>query len=231
MKQSDADIEQLEKQLGYVFVDKKLLKMALTHRSARGKNNERLEFLGDGLLNFVVAAELYQNYAMAKEGELSRRRANLVNGEVLADIAKELNLGDFLYLGVSELKNGGTSRKSILANALEAIIGAIYLDSGIEACQECLLNWYGKRLKHTLKSNLKDPKSVLQELLQAKKLPVPDYYILKTEGKAHSCVFYVACRVAHLPFMGEGSGTSRRSAEQAAATHFLGLLKQNQVVS
>lgn len=231
MRKNDMGFEQLEKRLGYTFVNKELLKAALTHRSIRGKNNERLEFLGDALLNFIIASELYQTYATAKEGELSRRRANLVNGEILADIAKDINLGDFLYLGTSELKSGGGSRKSILANALEAIIGAIYLDGGIETCKSCLLEWYSERLKHSLKSNLKDPKSELQEYLQAQKLPLPDYYILKTEGEAHNCIFYVECRVAHLPFMAQGSGTSRRRAEQAAATHFLSLLKQDQVIS
>ncbi len=223
--------EILESRLGYTFVDKDLLKSALTHRSIRGKNNERLEFLGDALLNFVIASELYQTYMIAKEGELSRRRANLVNGEVLASMAREINLGDFLYLGVSELKSGGSSRQSILANALEAVIGAIYLDGGIEVCKKCLLGWYGDRLKHSLKNNLKDPKSALQEYLQANKLSLPDYYILKTEGEAHNCIFYVECRVAHLPYMAQGSGTSRRRAEQAAAAHFLSLIKQDQEVA
>lgn len=231
MKKQGLGIESLEKRMGYVFLDKALLKAALTHRSIRGKNNERLEFLGDALLNFIIAAELFQIYSTAKEGELSRRRANLVNGEVLADIAKSIDLGDFLYLGTSELKSGGGSRKSILANALEAIIGAIYLDSGIEACKICLLEWYGDRLKHSLESNLKDPKSELQECLQARKLPLPDYYILKTEGEAHNCVFYVECRVAHLAYVAQGMGTSRRRAEQAAATHFLTLLKKDQVIT
>jgi ribonuclease-3 len=229
MKKQNASCEQLESRLGYTFSDKSLLKAALTHRSIRGKNNERLEFLGDALLNFIIASELYESYTTAKEGELSRRRANLVNGDVLADIARNFNLGDCLYLGTSELRSGGGARKSILANALEALIGAIYLDRGIEACKICLLEWYGDHLKHPLKSNLKDPKSELQEYLQANKLPLPDYYILKTEGEAHNSVFYVECRVAHLPYSAQGSGTSRRRAEQTAASHFLTLLKKNPI--
>lgn len=211
------------KKLGYHFNNPELLEDALSHRSFRGnKNNERLEYLGDSALNFVIASALFQQNARAREGELSRLRANLVRGETLTDLAKEFELGKYLRLGPGELKTGGAQRKSILADAMEAVIGAIYLDGGLQACEKCILRWYETRLENveTL-PDLKDPKTRLQEYLQARKFHLPDYTVLKIEGPAHQQVFTVECKLHGLPNKAIGEGSNRRCAEQEAAMKIL----------
>lgn len=211
--------------LGYNFQDAALLKAALSHRSVRGVNNERLEFLGDSLVNFIIAEELYKQLPTAKEGELSRLRANLVKGEMLAELAREFNLGDYLHLGPGELKSGGFRRSSILADAVEALIGAIYLDGSIEICRQCVLSWFAPRMKQeSLQSYIKDAKTKLQESLQAKGYNLPDYEVLAIEGEAHEQTFYVRCTVAEFNIYAEGVGSSRRKAEQEAAKKLLDLL-------
>lgn len=213
------------KKLGYTFHHPALLQAALTHRSVKGKNNERLEFLGDSILNFIIAATLYEKCPHAKEGELSRLRANLVNGEMLAEIAQEFELGEYLQLGPGELKSGGSRRKSILADAFEAIIGAIYLDSDMKHCQERVLAWYQTRLTDFTRFEVtKDPKTRLQEYLQGRKLPLPIYNVISIEGKAHHQHFKVSCEVEGNSHITEGSGSSRRAAEQIAAQAFLDFL-------
>lgn len=215
-------LHRLTAKLGHEFKTPALLEQALRHRSMRADHNERLEFLGDSVLNFIIAAELFQRYPHAKEGDLSRMRANLVNGDMLAEIAQEFALGDYLQLGVGELKSGGSQRSSILADALEAIIGAIYLDAGFQVVQPLVLIWFSSRLNDIKNlSKQKDAKTTLQESLQARSLALPIYTITHTEGEAHAQVFHVECKVEHLSFIGIGSGTSRRRAEQEAAQHFL----------
>jgi ribonuclease-3 len=212
------------RKLGYKFRNQNLLIAALTHRSVRGPNNERLEFLGDSLLNFIIAAELYTLFDKAKEGELSRFRAILVKGETLAAIAQEFQIGDYLRLGPGELKSGGFTRKSILADAFEAIIGAIFLDSGFDTCRERVLHWFASRINEIHLHVEKDPKTRLQEYLQAKKISLPHYHIVTVEGQAHAQVFHIECRVPGFSYVTYSVGTSRRSAEQLAAEKFLELL-------
>jgi ribonuclease-3 len=221
MRASDVLMQKLQ----YQFKDISLLKAALTHRSVRGENNERLEFLGDSLLNFIIGEQLYRTFPQAKEGDLSRLRASLVKGETLAEIAQEFELGDFLRLGPGELKSGGFARKSILADAFEAIIGAIYLDSNFESCRERVLDWFAERVKAIHLSLQKDPKTRLQEYLQAQHLPLPRYEILTIEGEAHAQIFHIECKVSGLSFVTSSVGPSRRKAEQYAAEKFLDLLK------
>jgi ribonuclease-3 len=217
----------LSLRLGYHFADPALLKFALTHRSVRGGNNERLEFLGDSLVNFIIADELYRRLPQAKEGELSRLRANLVKGETLAELAREFKLGDYLHLGPGELKSGGFRRESILADAIEAIIGAIYLDGGIAECQRCVVQWYTVRLQHdALQLYIKDAKTKLQEYLQAKGLDLPIYHVQTIEGEAHEQIFHVSCSLATLSLQAQGVGGSRRKAEQEAAAKLLAVLEQ-----
>jgi len=203
--------------LGYTFADAAWLDTALTHRSYGTPNNERLEFLGDAILNFVIADELYKRFPQASEGQLSRLRASLVKGETLAALAKGVNLGKCLQLGSGELKTGGYRRASILAGAFEALLGAIYRDGGFRACRRIIVAIYKERLATISPSqNLKDPKTRLQELLQARRSPVPAYRVTSVEGQAHTQVFHVEC------VLGDGDatvgeGTSRRKAEQDAA--------------
>lgn len=218
----------LIQQLGYQFKNALLLEAALSHRSVGNQNNERLEFLGDAILNFIIAAELFKLYPKAREGELSRMRARLVNGEMLAILANEFQLGDFLRLGAGELKSGGYRRQSILADAMEAIIGAIYLDADLQTCQERILNWFGSRLAAvTSLDSLKDPKTQLQEYLQAQKLPLPEYKIIAITGEAHAQTFYITCTVAGIPHISEGVGPSRRKAEQEAAQKMFEILNHD----
>jgi ribonuclease-3 len=209
--------------LGYEFGDRALLEEALTHRSASGRNNERLEFLGDSILNFVIAAELHRSNPHASEGELSRLRASLVKGETLAELAADMNLGDYLRLGPGELKSGGFRRASILADALEAILGGVYLDGGFEVCRCLILNLYQRRLAELPSvGELKDPKTRLQEHLQARQQALPVYSVLEVTGEAHAQHFTVECSID------EGRtvavGTSRRKAEQEAARKALELV-------
>lgn len=218
-------LDRLMPKLGYEFNNINLLQAALTHRSVRGPNNERLEFLGDSLLNFIIADQLYHRLTQAKEGDLSRLRALLVKGETLAEIAQEFELGDFLRLGPGELKSGGFTRKSILADAFEAIIGAIYLDANFETCRQKVLDWFDNRLQEIHLAVKKDPKTRLQEYLQSRHLPLPQYDILTIEGEAHAQVFHIECRVSGLTFVTNSVGPSRRKAEQLAAQKYLELLK------
>lgn len=211
-------LDRLEQGLGYRFARSELLIQALTHRSYGSPHNERLEFLGDGVLNCVIAAELFERFPNLKEGELSRLRANLVRQEALHEIAKQLSLGDYLRLGEGELKSGGFRRPSILADALEAIIGAAYLDAGFETAQAMVLGLHQPLLARVDPNcSGKDPKTALQEWLQARKLPLPHYQVRETLGEAHAQEFEVQCSIPALTLQCAGRGASRRAAEQAAA--------------
>lgn len=215
----EQDLSELMCRLNYNFKDITLLKTALSHRSRGKVNNERLEFLGDSLVNFVIAHELFKRFPSAQEGQLSRLRAYLVRGETLAEIAKEFDLSRYMKLGTGEFKSGGAYRVSILADAVEAIIGAVFLDSDLEICYKKVADWYQHRLdKLSLEEVYKDPKSLLQELVQAKQLPLPEYTLIKITGKEHKQKFIVACKIALLDDPVIGEGTSRRKAEQAAAS-------------
>jgi ribonuclease-3 len=211
--------------LGYRFTDPALCELALTHRSAGSAHNERLEFLGDSVLNCAVARLLYEAHPAADEGALSRQRASLVSGETLAQIAAELGLGDCLRLGGGELKTGGFRRASILADALEAIVGAIFLDSGFDAVFNVVRHILAARLTGLPPaSELKDPKTRLQEVLQARGLAIPLYALTSAVGEAHEQSFTVSCEVAALGIAGAGEGPSRRRAEQLAAERVLAQL-------
>lgn len=227
-KRNALNLEPLMQRLGYAFQDVELLRQALTHRSMAEKNNERLEFLGDSILNFVVAEALYTRASHASEGSLTRFRANLVNGDTLAILARELELGQYLRLGSGELKSGGTDRDSILADAVEAVIAAIYLDSQtILTCKEVIISWYGDRITEVLKKKLeKDPKTKLQEYLQQKGYDVPIYEVIAMTGHAHAQTFSVSCTINALDKQTKATGTSRRRAEQLAAEHMLTELGQ-----
>ena len=208
----------LQASLGHRFRDGRLLAQALTHRSHSTPHNERLEFLGDGVLNCIVAAELYARFGSLREGELSRLRASLVREQRLHELAAGLGLGDHLRLGEGELKSGGFRRPSILADALEALIGAVYLDGGFEAARAVVVGLY-RPLLDTLdaKGAEKDPKTQLQEWLQSRKYALPQYSVIATRGAAHDQRFEVECVVRELELRTLGTGTSRRLAEQEAA--------------
>ena len=209
----------LEAALGYQFQDALLLEQALTHRSHSARHNERLEFLGDSVLNFVVAAMLYKRFAKIDEGDLSRLRANLVKQSSLAEIAQKLCLSQYLRLGEGELKSGGFRRPSILADTLEAIFGAIFLDAGFEAAHHTIAKLYTPIIQGVDPKTLgKDPKTLLQELLQGRKLDLPSYTVVATHGAAHSQMFDVECSIPALDIKVLAAGTSRRAAEQLAAT-------------
>lgn len=212
----------LETALAYQFNDLSLLELALTHRSKQSNNNERLEFLGDAMLGFAIAARLYRDYPQVAEGKLSRCRASLVKGETLAELSRDLGIGDFLLLGTGELKSAGWRRDSTLADALEAVIGAVYLDGGTQAAMEFVYRHFDERLKNLVVSqDYKDSKTKLQEFLQARQLPLPDYQLVDTVGEEHDCTFHVACQVSLLDSVVTASGSSRRKAEQAAAKKVL----------
>lgn len=220
-------VEWLQENLGCECRDPALYEAALTHRSAGGAHNERLEFLGDAVLNCVIAMLLYREFGAANEGDLSRFRATLVSGESLAAIAAELGLGSWVRLGSGELKSGGFRRKSILADALEAVFGAIYLDGGFEAAERVIERLFAPRL-HSLPSaaELKDPKTRLQESLQARGLRLPEYVMGAVTGQQHAQRFQVRCIVAALGVEATGEGGSRRAAEQSAAHNALERLTQ-----
>lgn len=204
--------------IGHVFSDPDLRQRALTHRSAGSKNNERLEFLGDALVNLIAAEALYTRWPRADEGALTRARAQLVREESLAQLARELDLGDQLELGPGELKSGGFRRDSILADAVEAVIGAIYLDAGFATCRDRVLSWLEPHL-HALPDGApeKDPKTRLQEWLQGRGLALPEYRLLRAEGDDHEKTFHVACITIDPTCEASGDGSSRRQAEQRAA--------------
>jgi len=216
------DYTHLYQVLGYCFQREDYLTIALTHRSAGTPNNERLEFLGDALLGYIIAKFLFDRFPVASEGELTRLRASLVKKDTLAEIAQQLELGQYLYFGGGELKSGGWRRSSILADALEAIIGAICLDSGMTICKEVVLRLFQERLSMLSPQRvIKDPKTRLQEYLQAKQQPLPEYRILAIEGAPHAQHFEVECVVPGLRQSALGEGNSRRRAEQAAAERAL----------
>ncbi len=211
-------IARLVKLLEYSFEDQQLLREALTHRSASSKNNERLEFLGDSILNFVIAAELFQQYPDSPEGDLSRLRASLVKKEGLVLIAHDLNLGEYLTLGSGEMKSGGHRRDSIQADAVEAIFGAVFLDAGFDTCRQLILRLYQQQLDNAPDpATLKDPKTRLQELLQGRKLSIPNYEVLDVSGKSHQQTFHVNCTIDELSLVTEAKASSRRKAEQKSA--------------
>ncbi|QLE84586.1 MULTISPECIES: ribonuclease III [Shewanella] len=220
------NIPRLCRVLGYEFSTLALLDQALTHRSASSKHNERLEFLGDSILSIVISDALYHQFPKATEGDMSRMRATLVCGKMLAEIALEFKLGDYLKLGPGELKSGGFRRESILADTVEAIIGAIYLDSDIETCRQLVLNWYQSRLASIKPVNQKDPKTLLQEHLQGFKKPLPVYKVVNITGEAHAQTFTVECKVEELAKPVTGVANSRRKAEQIAAAEVLELIKR-----
>jgi ribonuclease-3 len=204
---------------GYTFQNIELLETALTHRSTGKNNNERLEFLGDSILGFVITEKLYQLFPNEPEGVLTRLRANLVNKETLAGLARQLDLGAAVKLGPGERKSGGWRRDSILSNTLESVIGAIYLDAGMTASKQFILSLYQELLASLDADNIgKDPKTVLQEILQSKKLPVPLYQIIDEQGDAHQKTFTVVCAIEDLGYRVTAKGKSKRGAEQAAAS-------------
>lgn len=219
-------LPRLEKKISYQFQHKDLLLQALTHRSAAVKHNERLEFLGDSILNFIIGEALYHQFPKVNEGDLSRMRATLVREQTLAILARQFELGDYLKLGPGELKSGGYRRDSILSDCVEAIIGAIYLDSNWQTVIEIVRGWYEPMLaKIKPGENQKDPKTRLQEYLQSRKQPLPSYNIIDVKGEAHNQTFKVECSINSLKQVFVGVGSSRRKAEQAAAEQILAVLK------
>jgi ribonuclease-3 len=213
-----AKLNQLSNKLGYQFADIAFLQHALTHRSVGAKNNERLEFLGDSLVNFMIADVLFHEYTKLAEGDMSRIRAHLVKGDTLAEIGIEYNLSDFLVLGPGELKSGGFRRNSIIADSVEAIIAAVYEDGGLDKCRMLVGHLYKQRLEELDPKKIgKDSKTRLQELLQSFQEPLPEYSIISVNGAAHDQAFTISCFVAKLNTKFEATASSRRKAEQKAA--------------
>jgi ribonuclease-3 len=218
----DWPVRWIREQLGHEPRDPQLFIAALTHRSAPGPNNERLEFLGDAVLNLVIARHLYFAFPEGSEGDLSRLRARVVSSEPLAEVAAQIGLGEALQLGSGELKTGGFRRQSILADALEAVCGAVFLDGGLEAAQLVIEKLFQPRIAALpAPSSLKDAKTRLQEYLQSRGLSLPRYTVDRTEGEAHEQTFHVICDVPEISQRAEGSGSSRRRAEQEAAERIL----------
>ena len=212
----------LMRRIGHDFRRPELLEQALTHRSLGRNNNERLEFVGDAVLGFITAEALYRRFSKADEGQLSRLRAGLVKKETLAEVAREIDLGRWLRLGPGELRTGGHARDSILADALEAVFAAVYLDAGLESARGVILGLIGPRLEASrVDRPLKDPKTRLQERLQARHQPLPRYEVVAIEGSAHEQTFKVTCELPGLDLQTQGEGRSRRNAEQQAAEHML----------
>jgi ribonuclease III len=221
------DPKNLAKSLGLSFSNPELLISALTHRSMGANNNERLEFLGDSILGFVIAQKLYDTFPNASEGILSRLRASLVNQDSLAGLARKHKIGDYLILGSGELKSGGFRRDSILSDALEAIIGALFKDKGIEACQTWILTLFADKFTELTADNWKkDPKTQLQELMQARGVELPEYELVTMSGLAHAQSFKIICRTRLTDAVCIGLGGSRKKAEQSAAEQMLLLLQQ-----
>lgn len=208
----------LMRRIKYQFKDASLCELALTHRSCGKNNNERLEFLGDSIVNFVIAEDLFKRFPKAKEGQLSRLRAQMVKGKTLAEIARDMNMGDYLRLGSGELKSGGYRRDSILADSVESLIGAIYLDSDMDTVRSHILQWFDSRLNAlSLEQTMKDSKTRLQEYLQSQRLALPEYHLEHVEGDAHDQTFYIKCIISELTQATKGVASSRRQAEQEAA--------------
>lgn len=220
---ADPLLTELQRRLDYRFSNIRQLELALTHRSLSGRhNNERLEFLGDAFLGYVIAAELFERHGGAKENQLTLLRASLVRGKTLADLGRALGLGEFLRLGSGELKSGGFRRDSILADAVEAIIGAVLLDGGPEPARALILRLLGARLERARPGEVsKDPKTRLQELLQGRGEALPDYEVVEVVGSDHAQTFTVSCRVLAVGEQVLGKGRTRRAAEQQAASHVL----------
>jgi ribonuclease-3 len=217
--------DSLQQRLAYRFIRREWLDTALTHRSFGRQHNERLEFLGDGVLNFVIAHRLFEQFPEADEGQLSRLRAHLVKGATLAGLARGLDLGEYLQLGPGERKSGGFRRDSILAGTLEALLGAVYLDGGFDAVRTLIERIYRDSLTRlTLEQGFKDAKTRLQEFLQGRGLPLPEYRVMSVEGDAHCQVFQVECVLAESGVATQGRAASRRLAEQAAAQQALAAL-------
>ena len=215
-------MDKLQKKFSYEFNDIGLLKQALTHRSVSKNNNERLEFLGDSVLGCVVSEELYRRYPLIDEGQLSRLRSHLVRGQTLANLAKTLNISESLTLGHGELKSGGFRRESILADAFEAILGAIFLDSDYLTVKNIILELFVDLLNQARpEDSLKDFKTQLQELLQKKGYSLPSYELIQTKGKDHNAIFYVSCTVQELNLKSEKNAKSIKRAEQACAQSIL----------
>jgi ribonuclease-3 len=213
--------------LNYEFKDESLLLLALTHRSKGGIHNERLEFLGDSIVNCVIAEALFHRFPEASEGQLSRWRAVMVNRESLGDLGRHYDLGTYLSLGAGEIKSGGAQRHSILSCAMEAVIGAVYLDGGFVRVTEAILEWCEPLLSTlSAQESHKDPKTLLQEYVQGLRLPLPVYQIEGTEGQAHQQTFIIRCCIEGITQTSQGKGTSRRRAEQAAAEAMLEVLNQ-----
>lgn len=220
-------LSELSKKLAYEFHSPDRLTQAVTHRSCEAAHNERLEFLGDAVLNFLMAEYLYRSYPEFTEGDLSRMRSQLVKGETLADVARDLSLEDYVLLGVGELRSGAAQSQSVLADTLEAIIGAIYLDGGLVAVQGCVFHWFGERIADsTLRNVGKDAKTQLQEYLQAEKQELPVYEVTAIEGEAHQQQFEVRCHIPGLSLTAHGTGSSRRRAEQSAANTLLNTIQK-----
>lgn len=218
---------ELIRRLGYDFKQSELIELALSHRSVGSANNERLEFLGDSILNYIIGEALFKKFPQCREGELSRMRAQLVKGVTLAEIAREFNLGDYLRLGPGEMKSGGFRRESILADAVEALIGAIYLDGGMDASRERVLIWYHTRLQNIMPGSAnRDAKSQLQEYLQSRQKSLPVYRLVATSGSDHQQEFEVDCEISHRALHFRGRGSNRRAAEQAAAQLALDEMQQ-----
>lgn len=224
---AEPDLSGLQRRLGHAFRDPALLRRAITHRSHAADHNERLEFVGDSLLNCVIAVLLYERFPGLPEGDLSRLRAGLVNQTSLFEIAQVLELGEDLLLGEGELKSGGFRRPSILADAFEALLGAVFLDAGFAGVRAVVENLFAGKLERARESPPdKDPKTALQEHLQGRRLPLPRYTVLSVGGEAHRQVFRVECRVDELGVSGGGEGASRRAAEQQAAEAVLEALAE-----
>ncbi len=216
------------KRLGYNFLQPQLLQRALTHRSYSAAHNERLEFLGDSVLNCAIAKYLYEAYPDVPEGDLSRLRSNLVNQQTLAILAQQLNLGEQLLLGEGERKSAGFRRPSILADGLEALFGAVFMEAGFPAAEKVVLGLYVPFIAQAdLQSLGKDAKTLLQEHLQARKLPLPQYQVIEIKGEAHAQTFVVSCDIAQLGLITRGEGASRRIAEQIAAERAYRQIKEN----
>lgn len=221
------DLKYLEKKINYQFNNLNLLTQAVTHRSYNDVNNERFEFLGDALLSLIIAEELYKKLNKASEGDLTRIRSRLVNGDSLASVADYLEINKYILLGDGELKSGGLQRRSILADCVEAIIAAIYLDSDYITCRKIILEWYNDRLNNLDSSTIsKDSKSILQEWLQSKQYNLPEYVVLSQSKVEYDQIFVVQCSIKQLNIVTEGTAKNRRQAEQIAATFAMDIIKK-----
>jgi len=222
-----SNVRQLEERLQYQFRDPELLSLALSHRSCGSSNNERLEFLGDSILGVTVTDFLYHQFPQAREGDLSRMRSQIVRAESLAQVAKKLQLGPELSLGPGEMKSGGQRRDSILGDTVEALIGAVYLDTGIDAARGAVNNWFKELLAAASDAQpVKDAKTALQEWLQQRSKPVPQYELVNTGGEAHSRLFTVSCKIDQVNKTISATASSRRKAEQLVAEQLLSELEQ-----